>query len=144
MHNKNYKVFKISLSYRLNMLTSYYQKKKKKKKERERKLFKLITGLITILDGFEIFWLCSGHSTLAIQAMLPVLCIQQFLLDVFTVSDSAGLADTRFMHGLLCWVEYFFRAAWNIKDILAMSLCVLCVRVCVCVPVSSHSWANQY
>lgn len=81
---------------------------------------------------------------LAIQAMLPVLCIQQFLLDVFTVSDSAGLADTCFMHGLLCWMEYFFWAAWNIKDILAMSVYVQCVGVWVCVHVSMHSWANQY
>ena len=126
------------------MLASYYQKKKKR--ERERNVWIPITSLIIISAGFETFGLCPGHSILAIQAMLPVLCIQQFLLDVFTVSDSAGLADTRFMHGLLCWVEYFFWAAWNIKDILAMSDCVQCVRVSACAraPVSTHSSANQY
>lgn len=109
-------------------------------------MFKCSSDLIAILDGFETFGLRCGHSTWAIQAMLPVLCIQQFLLDVFTVSDSAGLADTRFMHGLLCWVEFFFWAAWNIKDILAMSVCVQCVRVCACAHALTlaHSWVNQY
>lgn len=121
------------------MLASYYQKKKK---EREKNVWIPITGLIIISDGFETFGLCPGHSILAIQAMLPVLCIQQFLLDVFTVSDSAGLADTRFMHGLLCWVEYFFWAAWNIKDILAMSDCVPCMCVRVRVRVRALLWAH--
>lgn len=106
------------------MLIFAYQQKREKKCLNTHYRFNYSFGWV--------FGLHSGHSALAIQAMLPVLCIQQFLLDVFTVTDSAGLADTRFMHGLLCWVEYFFWAAWNIKDILAMSVCVQCVYVCVC------------
>lgn len=83
------------------MLTSYYQKIREK-------CLNTRYGFNYNFGWFETFGFRSGHSMLAIQAMLPVLCIQQFLLDVFTVSDSAGLADTRFMHGLLCWMEYFF------------------------------------
>lgn len=77
------------------------------RKKEKVKMF--IIGLIIISGWFSTYILCSGHPNLVIQSMLPVLCIQQSLLDIFTVSDSAGLSDTLFhaWPAILCGNVFF-------------------------------------
>lgn len=71
--------------------------------------------------------------------MLPVLCIQQLLLDIFTVSDSAGLPNTHF-HARPAETFPFFpempptvKTPWPCRALCA----------CACMHTCAHAWTRM-